>query len=201
MALAATHTFAAGEVLTAANLNAMNTNILNNAITLISPLTAGLDCGGFDLTVIDEIGLSDAGAAASAAGRLRRNGSVLDWASANNGGLKLGAVSGTPAQHALYRDNMVKFWAFVTVAAGAPTVAASFNVASITDTAVGQLTITIDRDFASVNYAVTVSVQAVFPPFTDYSAQAAGSVVVRATDTSFAFADPVNWSVIGIGAQ
>ena len=43
MALAAVKTFIANEVLTASDLNALNTNILNNALALISPLTGNLD--------------------------------------------------------------------------------------------------------------------------------------------------------------
>lgn len=51
MALTAAKTFIAGEVLTASDLNAMNTNILNNALALISPLTGTLDCDGNQLTL------------------------------------------------------------------------------------------------------------------------------------------------------
>ena len=43
MALAAVKTFISGEVLFAADLNALNTNILNNALALISPLTGNLN--------------------------------------------------------------------------------------------------------------------------------------------------------------
>ena len=46
MALSAVKTFSSGEVLTASDLNAMNTNILNNALSLISPLTGTLDTNG-----------------------------------------------------------------------------------------------------------------------------------------------------------
>ena len=43
MALAALKIFISGEVLTASDLNALNTNILDNALALISPLTGNLN--------------------------------------------------------------------------------------------------------------------------------------------------------------
>jgi len=46
MALSAIKTFAPGEILTASDLNAMNNNILSNALTLISPITGALDLDG-----------------------------------------------------------------------------------------------------------------------------------------------------------
>lgn len=51
MALARVKTWSAGEVLTASDLNTEVNNILNNALTLISPLTGALDLDGFALTV------------------------------------------------------------------------------------------------------------------------------------------------------
>ncbi len=52
MALARVKTWSAGEVLTAADLNAEYNNILNNATSLISPLTANLNCGAGYVTNI-----------------------------------------------------------------------------------------------------------------------------------------------------
>ena len=49
MALAALKTFIAGEVLTASDLNSLNTNILNNAADLVSPFTKAISMGGFAL--------------------------------------------------------------------------------------------------------------------------------------------------------
>ncbi len=43
MGLAAVKTWNAGDVLTAADLNALNTNLLNNPITLISPTTGAIN--------------------------------------------------------------------------------------------------------------------------------------------------------------
>lgn len=50
MALSALKTWIANEVLTASDLNGMNTNILNNALSLISPLTGNLDVNNNQLT-------------------------------------------------------------------------------------------------------------------------------------------------------
>lgn len=50
MALSRLKTWIAGEVLTASDLNSEFNNVLNNALTLISPLTADLAAGGFKLT-------------------------------------------------------------------------------------------------------------------------------------------------------
>jgi hypothetical protein len=68
------------EVLYASDLNAEFSNVLDNAISLISPLTGSLDVNGKDLTAIDELAFSDAAGSASAAGRLRRNVGALTWA-------------------------------------------------------------------------------------------------------------------------
>lgn len=77
MALARVKTWTS-EVLTSADLNAEFNSILNNAISLISPLTANLAVGGNDITGIDELELSSGGDA-SAAGRLRRSTKALTW--------------------------------------------------------------------------------------------------------------------------
>lgn len=49
MALLAVKTFIAGEVLFASDVNALNTNILNNATDLVSPFTKAISMGGFAL--------------------------------------------------------------------------------------------------------------------------------------------------------
>lgn len=79
MALAALKTWVAAEVLTAADLNAERDNILNNALSLISPLTGSLAAGGNDLTGLDEVAFNDAAANASATRRLRANAANLTW--------------------------------------------------------------------------------------------------------------------------
>ena len=53
MALAVSHTFVDQETLTHTLLNAIETNIVNIALSLISPLTGALDCGS---RTLDDIG-------------------------------------------------------------------------------------------------------------------------------------------------
>jgi hypothetical protein len=67
------------EILTHTDLNAEFDNIINGALSLISPLTAPLAAGGNDITGLDELALNDAAANASAAGRIRRNGVNPTW--------------------------------------------------------------------------------------------------------------------------
>ena len=57
----------------------------------------------------------------------------------------------TPLPNRVYRENVVKGWISLTMTTA--TIADSFNVASITDNAVGDFTITWNLDFASANYA------------------------------------------------
>ena len=52
MALAVSHTFADQETLTHTLLNAIETNIVNNALALINPLTGDLAAGDNDITGI-----------------------------------------------------------------------------------------------------------------------------------------------------
>lgn len=79
MALSRVTVWSSGQVLTASALNGEFDNILSNAMSLISPLTANLAAGGFDITGLDELAFDNGGAAATAAGRLRRNATVLSW--------------------------------------------------------------------------------------------------------------------------
>lgn len=106
-----------------------------------------------------------------------------------------------------------KFWAMVTVAAGTPTLQSSFNVTSITDTAVGRLTVTIATDFSSANWCCQATCERTADTATvDFNrvAQigfgdiAAGSVIIECWNTddpTAALADPGSWHVTGFGAQ
>lgn len=77
------------------------------------------------------------------------------WArvSAANVGIVPAAVSGTPAQHGLFRENVPKAWAYITLSGGTPTVTDNFNISAITDNGAGDYTLTIDRDFTNATYA------------------------------------------------
>lgn len=114
-----------------------------------------------------------------------------------------------------YHPGVAKYWAHVTVSGGTPTIADSHNVTSITDTATGQLTITIATDFATTSYCSLVTLEAtqntagvsVFISNIDNTGIAEGTIRVESytyTDGSpavLALADPVSWHVVGFGAQ
>ena len=100
---------------------------------------------------------------------------------------------------------VAKVWAYITVSGGTPSLDASYNVTSITDTSAGNVTVTIATDFSSANYCAIA--QAVTAGGAAYMAsvktgQAAGSFVVRtALTTSGADTDNINISVVAFGDQ
>ena len=93
-----------------------------------------------------------------------------------NLGITPQSVSGTPAQHALYRENVPKVWANVTVT---PTLSDSFNVASVADAGTGLITVTIDRDFANATYAPVATCLETASVFPTVASLAVGSLQVR----------------------
>ena len=105
-----------------------------------------------------------------------------------------------------------KFWARVTVSGGTPTLVASYNVTSITDTALGALTVTIGVDFANANWVPLVSVERTTTglgvanlryPAIRSNTIAAGTVQVECWDgtaTTANAVDPASWCVAGYGA-
>jgi hypothetical protein len=95
------------------------------------------------------------------------------------------------------------------VSAGVPTLAQNYNVTSITDTAAGQLTITIATDFSSANYAIVgttqandntgkwVGVSATTPP-------TAGAMLINSFSVASTLSDPSSggaWYVVAFGDQ
>lgn len=94
-----------------------------------------------------------------------------------------------------------KCWAYVTVSAGTPTLTASYNITSITDTGTGVLTITIATDFSSADWASSGGV-AGNPLVWEFSSKAAGSVAMSAYNAAtFSAADPTSWNFAGFGDQ
>lgn len=205
--------------------------MLNNALSLISPLTGDLACGDNDLTGIDELLLTDAAAGATAAGRLRRNATALTWhdgtaartvavgtssptfgavtatglvtgagfTGSGNVAITPAAVSGTPAQHGLFRENVVKGWILCNYAGA---ITASFNVSSITDNGDGDTTVTWDRDFASGAYVVVASALRVGAQrYTSLIAQLAGSVRIETDNQVGSAVDADSLHVLAIGDQ
>lgn len=108
----------------------------------------------------------------------------------------------TPGR-AHFHPSAAKVWALISVAGGIPSIDASYNVTSITDTSAGVVTVTIANDFSSANYAAIAT--AIAASGTAYNAhvrtgQAAGSFIVRTfnsntgTDT-----DNINLAVVAFG--
>lgn len=104
-----------------------------------------------------------------------------------------------------FHPSAAKMWAYVTVSGGTPSLDASYNVTSITDTSAGNVTITIATDFSSANYAAianAVTAGGVSHVASVKTGQAAGSLVVRTylgsagTDT-----DNINLAVVAFGDQ
>lgn len=109
-----------------------------------------------------------------------------------------GAVSGTPAQHGLYREGVVKGWINFN---GTGTIAIndSFNVTSITDNGTGDYLITWDRDFANANYAaVGAGSNANFVAVPSYNA---GTTQINLVNDAGTLEDTTSISLIVIGDQ
>lgn len=103
-----------------------------------------------------------------------------------------------------FHPSASKAWGLVTVSGGTPTLSTAYNITSITDTNVGQLTVTIDNDFSSTNYAIIASVER---SSTDETSAAALICAVRNSTRavgsftldcyaidSFSYRDPASWS-------
>jgi hypothetical protein len=100
-----------------------------------------------------------------------------------------------------FHPGTAKFWAYATVAAGAPTLVLSYNVTSITDTAQGVMAVTIATDFSSANWVdqVNGNVTGTSARVFFSRAKAAGSLEAVAIDFASTGQDPADWSVVGFG--
>lgn len=96
-----------------------------------------------------------------------------------------------------------KFWAYITVSGGVPTLASSYNMTSITDTAVGSVTLTIATDFSSANWSTYFSVNATGTTADEhrYTSKAAGSIVLNNTQVGTGNVDPTSYDAGGFGDQ
>jgi len=96
-----------------------------------------------------------------------------------------------------------KTWGFATVSGGTPTLATSYNMTSITDTAVGVITFTIATDFSSANWGpqafVTNGSSNVKSVAGRQSLQAAGSIALESRFSDSSLIDPDAWSLAGLG--
>lgn len=112
-----------------------------------------------------------------------------------------------------WHPGVAKCWWRVTVSAGTPTLANSWNITSITDTATGQLTVTIATDFSGVNYAVVTGVERAGTALTVANCRndtirnatpAVGSLIHECNDqtaTTAAAVDPATWYGAALGDQ
>lgn len=108
--------------------------------------------------------------------------------------------------------------AMVTVSGGTPTLQTppSYNITSITDTAVGRLTITIATDFSTANWCCIPAIEehneaaALYIVGIDNTSLAAGSVLLECwylpvndgnLMTAAALNDPVSWHMAAFGDQ
>lgn len=134
---------------------------------------------------------------------------AVTWLAAGTG-LSISGTTLSCTVTATNSDALAKTWAVVTVSAGTPTLADSYNVTSISDSGEGRLTITIGTDFSSANWAAIASIQNVAPPTNSTENSvisvrtiAAGSVQLQAygTNSSPVANDPVAWFFAGFGTQ
>jgi hypothetical protein len=97
-----------------------------------------------------------------------------------------------------------KCWLLATVSGGTPSNAASYNITSIADTAVGRLTVTIATDFSSeswvglTTFGKPTGVSDFFYAATLVS-KAAGSVIIEGIADGTGFADPLSYNFAGLG--
>lgn len=104
-----------------------------------------------------------------------------------------------------YHPGVAKVWALVSVSGGAPSLDASHNVTSITDTSAGNVTVTIDTDFSSSNYVAVASGVTASGDAHDAhvkSGQTASAFIVRTFDSSSGTdTDNINLAVVAFGDQ
>lgn len=117
------------------------------------------------------------------------------------------AAPSTPVAHGLYRDNICKGWGHVSVSGGTPTLNADYNVTSVTDSGVGELTVTWETDFSSANYALlpggrgTAGSDHIIFDIDADNAPSTGSCRLTAATGGNVLADPQIWTFAAYGVQ
>jgi len=83
-------------------------------------------------------------------------------APANKDDMEAGLVGlfATTPGYQQHHKSSCKFWVYVTYSTGVPTLQKAYNVSSVTDLAIGRLTVTIANDFDSAYWAPFISYQA-----------------------------------------
>lgn len=108
-----------------------------------------------------------------------------------------------------YHPSAVKVWGKAAVSAGVPSLSASYNITSITDSGQGDLTVTIATDFSSADWACLATVETTSASNGDRlvqiknSGQTAGTVEFTTTtkNDSSNPSDPSAWHWTGLGDQ
>lgn len=104
-----------------------------------------------------------------------------------------------------FHPSAAKMWAAISVSGGTPSLDASYNVTSITDTSAGNVTVTIATDFSSAAYcaiANSVSAGGTGNLASVKTSQAAGSLIVRTLlGSTGADTDNINCVVVAFGDQ
>ena len=110
-----------------------------------------------------------------------------------------------PTANMATRESICKGWAFVSIAAGTPTLTNSYNVSGIVDGGAGITTITWNTDFANANYAVTCTAEdpnGADPFICSWRNKLAGSVdVYTRTRAAGTLTDNINFCVMAFGDQ
>jgi hypothetical protein len=113
-------------------------------------------------------------------------------------------VTVTPGRQQ-FHPGSAKFWAHVTFSGGTPTLAASYNMSSITDSGTGRTTLTIATDFSSGAWAASglCSDRSDGTPLAfSYASLAAGTIVaVSFLASSNNEQDPNSFGFVGFGDQ
>lgn len=98
----------------------------------------------------------------------------------------------------------IKAWASITYSGGTPTLQDSYNVYSISDTAMGEVTINWDTDFSSVNYCVVGNVKETNGTATlivQFRSVTTSAVIVQMVSIGGPLTDPQAVYVMAIGDQ
>jgi hypothetical protein len=99
-----------------------------------------------------------------------------------------------------FHPSAAKFWVYSIVSGGVPQLTASYNVTSLTDTAVGQLTVVIANDFSSAFWPGFVTGEHTGANrFAQGETKNAGSWQVATKDAGGTLQDPTAWNIVGYG--
>lgn len=110
-----------------------------------------------------------------------------------------------------FHPSAAKFWAFITWSGATPSLITSYNMTSITDTALGRVTLTIATDFSSGSWAPMATPETAGTGdgngrWCCYGTPAAGSVEIQIRHTAASggttdLVDPASVSAMGFGDQ